>query len=78
MKEAKKKYNRYHLGVIRRNLNKCPAHINLVKSVVYTTLVHPILEYTCGIGSTLPKKNLISERTQRQAAYFVHMTSREP
>ncbi|WP_240991768.1 hypothetical protein, partial [endosymbiont of Tevnia jerichonana] len=30
------------LGVIRRNLNKCPTHI---KSLAYTTLVRPILEY---------------------------------
>ncbi|KAK2193267.1 hypothetical protein NP493_16g06060 [Ridgeia piscesae] len=30
------------LGVIRRNLNKCPTHI---KSIAYTTLVRPILEY---------------------------------
>ena len=39
------------LGVIRRNLNKCPTHI---KSIVYTTLVPPI--YCVSImGSTLPK-----------------------
>ena len=30
------------LGVIRRNLNKCPTHI---KCIAYTTLVRPILEY---------------------------------
>ncbi|KAK2185264.1 hypothetical protein NP493_241g05026 [Ridgeia piscesae] len=30
------------LGVIRRNLNQCPTHI---KSIAYTTLVRPILEY---------------------------------
>ena len=30
------------LGVIRRNLNKCPTHI---KAVAYTSLVRPILEY---------------------------------
>ena len=30
------------LGVIRRNLNKCPSHI---KAVAYTSLVRPILEY---------------------------------
>ena len=29
------------LGVIRRNLNKCPTHI---KAVAYTSLVRPILE----------------------------------
>ena len=30
------------LGVIRRNLNKCPTHI---KALAYTSLVRPILEY---------------------------------
>ena len=39
------------LGVIRRNLNKCPTHI---KSIAYTTLFRPILEYASA-SSTLPK-----------------------
>ena len=65
------------LGVIRRNLNKCPTHI---KSIAYTILVRPIFE--CESTSWDPhclKHIKTLERIQRQAARFCTQSySREP
>ena len=56
------------LGVIRRNLNKCPTHI---KAVAYTSLVRPILEYASAAWEPQSQNNINSlERIQRQAARF--------
>ena len=65
------------LGVIRRNLNKCPTHI---KSIAYTTLVRPILEYASASWDPHCLKHIkILERIQRQAARFCTQNySREP
>ena len=65
------------LGVIRRNLNKCPTHI---KSIAYTTLVRPILEYASASWDPHCLKHIKTlERIQRQAARFcTHNYSREP
>ena len=53
------------LGVIRRNLNKCPTHI---KAVAYTSLVRPILEYASAAWDPHSQHNIKSlERIQRQA-----------
>ena len=65
------------LGVIRRNLNKCPTHI---KAVAYTSLVRPILEYASAAWDP-HSQNIINtlERIQRQAARFCKNNySREP
>ena len=54
------------LGVIRRNLNTCPTHI---KSIAYTTLFLPILEYTSASWDPNCLKHIKTlERIQRQAA----------
>ena len=65
------------LGVIRRNLNKCPTHI---KSIAYTTLVRPILEYASASWDPHCLKHIKTlERIQRQAARFCTQNySREP
>ena len=65
------------LGVIRRNLNKCPTHI---KSIAYTTLVRPILEYASASWDPRCLKHIKTlERIQRQAARFCTQNySREP
>ena len=65
------------LEVIRRNLNKCPTHI---KSIAYTTLVRPILEYASASWDPHCLKHIKTlERIQRQAARFcTHNYSREP
>ena len=65
------------LGVIRRNLNKCPTHI---KAVAYTSLVRPILEYASAAWDPHSQNNIKSlERIQRQAARFCkNKYSREP
>ena len=65
------------LGVIRRNLNKCPTHI---KSIAYTTLVRPILEYASASCDPHCLKHIKTlERIQRQAARFCTQNySREP
>ena len=65
------------LGVIKRNLNKCPTHI---KSIAYTTLVRPILEYASASWDPHCLKHIKTlERVQRQAARFcTHNYSREP
>ena len=65
------------LGVIRRNLNKCPTHI---KAVAYTSLVRPILEYASAAWDPHSQNNIKSlERKQRQAARFCKNDySREP
>ena len=65
------------LGVIRRNLNKCPTHI---KAVAYTSLVRPILEYASAAWDPHSQNNIKSlERIQRQAARFCkNYYSREP
>ena len=65
------------LGVIRRNLNQCPTHI---KSIAYTTLVRPILEYASASWDPHCLKHIKTlERIQRQAARFcTHNYSREP
>ncbi|KAK2186297.1 hypothetical protein NP493_206g01003 [Ridgeia piscesae] len=56
------------IGVIRRNLNKCPTHI---KSIAYTTLVRPILEYASASWDPHCLKHIKTlERIQRQAARF--------
>ena len=56
------------LGVIRRNLNKCPTHI---KAVAYTSLVCPILEYASAAWDPHSQNNVNTlERIQRQAARF--------
>ena len=56
------------LGVIRRNLNKCPAHI---KAVAYTSLVRPILEYVSAAWDPHSQNNIKTlEIIQRQAARF--------
>ena len=43
------------LGVIRRNLNKCPTHI---KAVAYTSLVRPILEYASAAWDPHSQNNI--------------------
>ena len=65
------------LGVIRRNLNKCPTHI---KAVAYTSLVRPILEYASAAWDPHSQHNINTlERIQRQAARFCKNNySREP
>ena len=65
------------LGVIRRNFNKCPTHI---KSVAYTSLVRPILEYASAAWDPHSQNNIKTlERIQRQAARFcTNNYSREP
>ena len=65
------------LGVIRRNLNKCPTHI---KSIAYTALVRPILEYASASWDPHCLKHIKTlERIQRQAARFCTQNySREP
>ena len=65
------------LGVIRRNRNKCPTHI---KSIAYTTLVRPILEYASASWDPHCLKHIKTlERIQRQAARFCTQNySREP
>ena len=65
------------LGVIRRNLNKCPTHI---KAVAYTSLVRPILEYASAAWDLHSQNNINTlERIQRQAARFCKNNySREP
>ena len=51
------------LGVIRRNLNKCPTHI---KAVAYTSLVRPILEYASAAWDPHSQNNINTlERIQR-------------
>ena len=52
----------------RRNLNKCSTHI---KSIAYTTLVRPILEYASASWDPHCLKHIKTlERIQRQAARF--------
>ena len=65
------------LGVVRRNLNKCPTHI---KAVAYTSLVRPILEYASAAWDPHSQNNIKTlERIQRQAARFcTNNYSREP
>ena len=65
------------LGVIRRNLNKCPTYI---KPVAYTSLVRPILEYASAAWDPHSQNNIKTlERIQRQAARFcTNNYSREP
>ena len=65
------------LGVIRRNLNKCPTHI---KAEAYTSLVRPILEYASAAWDPHSQNNINTlERIQRQAARFCKNNySREP
>ena len=65
------------LGVVRRNLNKCPTHI---KAVAYTSLVRPILEYASVAWDPHSQNNIKTlERMQRQAARFcTNNYSREP
>ena len=65
------------LGVIRRNLNKRPTHI---KSIAYTTLVRPILEYASASWDPHCLKHFKTlGRIQRQAARFcTQYYSREP
>ena len=65
------------LGVVRRNLNKCPTHI---KAVAYTSLVRPILEYASAAWDPHSQNNIKTlERIQRQAARFCKNNySREP
>ena len=65
------------LGVVRRNLNKCPTHI---KTVAYTSLVRPILEYASAAWAPHSQNNIKTlERIQRQAARFCKNNySREP
>ena len=65
------------LGVIRRNLNKCPTRI---KAVAYTSLVRPILEYASAAWDPHSQNNSKTlERIQRQAARFcTYNYSREP
>ena len=56
------------LGVIRRNLNKCPTHI---KSIAYTTLVRTIFEYASASWDPHCLKYFKTlERIQRQAVRF--------
>ena len=65
------------LGIIRRNLNKCPTHI---KSIAYTTLVRPILEYASASWDPHCLKHIKTlDRIQRQAARFCTQNySRQP
>ena len=66
------------LGVVRRNLNKCPTHI---KAVAYTSLVRPILEYASAAWDPHSQNNIKKtlERIQREAARFcTNNYSREP
>ena len=59
------------LGVIRRNLNKCPTHI---KAVAYTSLVRPILEYASAAWDPHSQNNIKAlERIQRQAHDFAQI-----
>ena len=46
---------RQTLGVVRRNLNKCPTHI---KAVAYTSLVRPILEYASAAWDPHSQNNI--------------------
>ena len=60
------------LGVIRRNLNKCPTHI---KSIAYTTLVRPILEYASASWDPHCKKILKPYKESKdKLPDFVHIT----
>ena len=59
------------LGVIRRNLNKCPTHI---KSIAYTTLVRPILEYVSASWDPHCLKHIKT----LDLPDFLHNYSREP
>ena len=65
------------LGVISRTLNKCPTHI---KSITYTTVVRPILEYASVSWNPHCLKHIKTlERIQRRAARFcTQNSSREP
>ena len=54
---------------LQRNLTKYPP---TVKSSCYSTLVHPIIEYTCTVWSPYHQQNELKlEMAQRQAARFV-------
>ena len=56
------------LGVIMRNLNKCPTHI---KAVAYTSLVRPVLEYASAAWDPHSQNNIKTlDKIQRQAARF--------
>ena len=56
------------LGLIRRNFNHCPTHI---KSLCYTTMVRPILEYGCSVWDPHFQVDIDSlERVQKRAARF--------
>ena len=56
------------LGVVRRNLNKCPTHI---KAIAYTSLVRPILEDASAAWDKHSQNNIKTlERIQRPAARF--------
>ena len=65
------------LGVVRRNLNKCPTN---TKAVAYTPLVRPILEYASAAWDPHSQNNIKTlERIQRQAARLcTNNYSREP
>ena len=54
---------------LQQNLSKCPPS---VKSSCYTTLVYPIIEYTCTVWSPHHQQNVLKlEIVQWQAARFV-------
>ena len=58
------------LGFVRRNLSKCKYR---VKSVAYTTIVHPRLEYSCIVWDPHLASDIhILEQVHRRAARFVH------
>ena len=52
------------LGVIRRNLNKFPTYI---KSIAYTTLVQPILEYILYIVEAICQPSLLLMHTTSES-----------
>ncbi len=57
------------LGVLRRNLKHCPTDL---KSLAYTTILRPKLEYACAIWDPYTDDNIEKlERVQRRAARFV-------
>ena len=65
------------LAFVRRNLHSCPKNI---KTTVYTTLVHPLLEYSSSVWD--PHTQVLINKieiVQRLAARFCHndYTSRE-
>ena len=61
--------DRKSLNFLQRNLHKCPENI---KQQAYTSLVRPILEYSCTAWDPYLKKHISAlESVQKKAARFV-------